>query len=162
MHLFEKVIVLINFYRINVMRIFTVFISIFSILATALPLIQSAQWWIRIFDYPRLQIAFLGLIAITLNIFYFRFKKTFSNVITGLLFIALVYQLTLIIKYTPLYPIQAEAVLREQRTHPFSIMQSNVKMDNRNADKFLDLVYQKTPDIVIVNEPDLQTLVWYD
>lgn len=136
------------------MRIFTVLISLFSVIATALPLIQTSHWWIRIFDYPRLQVAVLCLIAVSLNIFCFRFKNKISNMLIVMVVLAFTYQFILIIRYTPLYPIQAEAVSRAQRSHPFSIMQSNIKMDNRQVEEFIDLVREQAPDIVVINEPD--------
>lgn len=136
------------------MRIVTQVFSVFAILATALPVIQSAQWWIRIFDYPRLQIAVLCLLALALQFYYFRFRSLFSKVIAGLLGVSLVAQMILIMKYTPLYPVQAKGVSRNAVGSTFRIMQSNVEMSNREAEAFLELVSTYTPDLLLVNEPD--------
>lgn len=136
------------------MRIFTYTISLFCIIATGLPLIRSSHWWIRIFDYPRAQIAFMCFAALLLYYFYVGFKKKGYVVIFSLLLGALVYQLSLISKYTPLYPVQAKATSRERKDQSFTIMQANIKMDNKQVEAFKKLVYAHQPDILLINEPN--------
>ncbi|HTF80352.1 MAG TPA: hypothetical protein VL947_01460, partial [Cytophagales bacterium] len=90
------------------MQIFTVIFSLFFIIITFIPLIKTGVWWIRIFDYPRMQIAFFVLGGIALSLVYLQWSH-FPDILllVGLLG-AFVYQLILIIKYTPFYPIQAK------------------------------------------------------
>src|SRR5687767_8573185 len=38
----------------------------FTVVATALSLLRSKVWWIRIWDFPRVQIATLGIVALAL------------------------------------------------------------------------------------------------
>jgi hypothetical protein len=83
------------------MRHFTWVISIFSIIATALPFIQSPFWLIRIFDFPRLQIAVVCLISIILCLIYIKQKKVYQTLLLSLLAIAFSYQASKIIVYTP-------------------------------------------------------------
>lgn len=55
------------------MRLIALILSFLVLITTGLPLINSAKWWIRIFDFPRLQIAVLTLAALILAYFYLNF-----------------------------------------------------------------------------------------
>lgn len=136
------------------MRIVTSILTFVVLITTGLPLFRASFWWVRIFDFPRAQIAALCLITIILYSIYLRFKKKWQIALFCLLLSAFAYQLVLIIRYTPLYPVQAKAGSREKKENQFSIMQSNIKMDNRGAESFKKLVYQYKPDILLINEAD--------
>ena len=136
------------------MRLFTLIISFISVLFTALPFIRSNHWWIRIFDFPRAQIAVLGLICIFLLFRYIGYKSFRNRVIISLVAGSFLYQASLIIKYTPFTPVEVEKSSVARAKNSFTILQSNVKMDNRNAEKFKQIVFRYMPDIVSINEPD--------
>ncbi len=135
------------------MRIFTLLLCSISFIITALPVLEVAWWWVRIWDYPRLQIAFLCVLSIALVFVYLKERrvKVAMLVLVGA---ALIYQIIYIIPYTPLYPLQAEAYKGENTGASFTILEANVKMDNREFDKFIRLVADKHPDIVVITEPD--------
>lgn len=136
------------------MRVATLLLSLFSILVTALPLIRTDEWWIRIWDFPRAQIAVICFISIVLVIVYFRKFRIAATVLTVLLLAAFIYQASLIYRYTPLYPIQAKSAINPDPQNSFSILQSNVKMDNDNFEEFRNLVARYDPDVILINEPD--------
>ena len=46
-------------------------LGILFILATALPIVRSEEWWIRVFDFPRLQIAILLAGVLILFLFFY-------------------------------------------------------------------------------------------
>src|SRR5687767_5485129 len=115
------------------MQQLTIVLSLLSSLFTVLPFIRSPAWWIRIFDFPRTQVAFLCIISIALLFNYFNFRTPSTLFLMILVAVALIYQLMLIIKFTPLYPVNAPAAKTDEAC--FSIMQVNVKMDNRQSDK---------------------------
>jgi hypothetical protein len=43
-------------------------VSIALILLTLLPLVRSPRWWIRVWDYPRLQLAIDLVLALVLQV----------------------------------------------------------------------------------------------
>lgn len=135
------------------MRIVTISLCLLSIVMTALPIVNSKAWWIRIFDFPRLQIAALCLISIILALKYLDLKKGYSKLATILVGCAFLYQSALIIQFTPLYPVDGQKAIGET-SDKVSIIQSNVKMDNRETEKFKEMIYRHEPDIVCVNESD--------
>ena len=136
------------------MRYFTWIISIFSIIVTALPFIQSPVWWVRIFDFPRLQIAIVCLISIILCLIYVKEKKVYQVLLSSLLVIAFGYQSSQIIVYTPLYPFQAKHSNYEKASDSFSLMIANVLMTNQETEAFKKQVYKYNPDILVITEPN--------
>lgn len=136
------------------MRIFTLILCAIVIITTGLPLINSAAWWIRIFDFPRLQIAVLSLLAIILAYFYVDFKWEYKLPILLLLAASLVYQVQFVVVYTPLYKTQAKDSTNETEENSFILLVSNVLMDNDDKERFHSMVKKYNPDILLINEPD--------
>lgn len=130
-------------------------IGSFSIISTLLPFIPSQVWWIRIFDFPRLQITALAVASI---IAYFLLNNTFSiydKLIVGLLFLAVIYQSVKIFPYTFLSP---PHVLRSTKnsdtSNIFSLVITNVLMTNRESGKCLAMLEKANPDIILAVETD--------
>ena len=83
-----------------VLIILTAFLSIVSIAATTASFIKWDDWWIRVFDFPRLQICFITIIAMVLlgvlpgNLSPWRWIFLF------ILAASLIYQFSKILPYT--------------------------------------------------------------
>lgn len=136
------------------MRILTLILCATVLLATALPLINTTTWWIRIFDFPRIQIAALTLLAIVLTFFYVDFKWEFKFPLLFILAIATVYQIQFVMVYTPVWKTQAKDSNQPDTENSFSLMVSNVRMANDDKGSFHALVNKLKPDILLINEPD--------
>jgi endonuclease/exonuclease/phosphatase (EEP) superfamily protein YafD len=136
------------------MRIFTLILCLIVLIATGLPLINSAAWWIRIFDFPRFQIAIFTLVALILAYFYVDFRRRYKFPLLFILAVALVYQIQFVVVYTPLYNTQAKDSNKPIGENSFTLLVSNVRMDNDDKDRFHALVLKYTPDILLINEPD--------
>jgi len=143
------------------MKIVALVLALLFIVATALPFIREPHWWIRMFDFPRLQLAVGGLVTLALFAYVFRGDwlhgdagHWWTYAVLGLLGLAVVYQVARILPYTALYPAQsvrADAVEEEQS---FRLVITNVLMDNREGERWLDTVRVATPDLVIAVETD--------
>ena len=46
------------------MKIALIAIGVLMVVATVLPLLRKDAWWVRIFDFPRLQITFITAITL--------------------------------------------------------------------------------------------------
>lgn len=136
------------------MRILTLILCAAVIIATGLPLIKTTAWWIRIFDFPRIQIAFLSLVAIVLTSIYVDFKWEFKLPLLLVLAVSTVYQVQFIVVYTPICKTQAKNSNKQNVENSFTLMVSNVRMANEDKERFYALVQQFNPDILLVNEPD--------
>jgi len=127
-----------------------------GLVATVLPLWPHTHWWIRVFDFPRLQIvAVLALaLAVTLALPQpHAFMQSFFTVSTA---VALVYQFSRIWPYTPLHRKQVANATRpaDDDDHHISLLVTNVLMYNRDASRCLGHIRHYRPDIVLAVETD--------
>jgi endonuclease/exonuclease/phosphatase (EEP) superfamily protein YafD len=123
------------------------------ILATLSSLIRHQAWWVRIFDFPRSQLALLG--SIILLLLYWQFEDTLAYGGTAaLLTLCVVYQFWELSAYTPLRKVQALPNERNEPERRIKILAANVLMTNRNVSEYLTLITEHDPDIVALAEPD--------
>ena len=138
----------------NVLLAAVVLIGAVMIAATALPLVRANAWWIRVFDFPRLQITFV--IAATLLVFLYFFYRTsaWHTLFAALLALALAYQSYMMYPYTVLARHQVEPARRPDEEHTLSLLFANVLMENREAGALLKIIGEEDPDIVLAVETD--------
>ncbi len=126
---------------------FSLVLAVFA----AIPLVRYQAWWVRVFDFPRLQVAFLGFVVLVL-VWFFETGgwMFFATIVLGAF--ALGVQLAQILPYTPLWPREVESA---RGGHPtLRLMIANVLMKNREAEGLLQYVRDKKPDLLILDEPD--------
>ncbi len=112
------------------------------------------QWWIRGFDFPRIQISFLILCVIIFSFFIYDFSETWHFIALGVLVLSLIYQFYKIFPYTYL---SRKQVLKFKGSDPnaaISILVSNVLTPNNRSDKLISLVNDRKPDILLTLETD--------
>ena len=136
------------------MRSVTNVLIFIAVITTALPFVRTTHWWIRIFDYPRAQIAIIALLALIFTVYEYRKEIYRMAAISVFLLAAIIYQASLIIKYTPLYPINSPGSFEPKAENTFTILMYNVRTGNDEYDKFKLLTSQIDPDIILLTEPD--------
>ena len=142
-------------------RIAVGLLSLALIYGTAITLLRSDAWWIRVFDFPRLQIAvLLGLTLAGYAVlrFYGRLRP-WEYVLTALVGLALVWQLIYIAPYTVFYPKQMSDSHAEADSNRISILIYNVLYDNREVAALRDLIRDTDPDIILLTET---TQWWFE
>lgn len=124
--------------------------------ATLMPLIRHDAWWIRVFDFPRLQILVLGLLVLVSFLFFWNVQNILEGMVLVALAAALLFQSYKIFPYTPLATIQVRSVGADApaNTNTISLLVANVLMDNRDISRFLAIVQETEADIVLALEPD--------
>ena len=132
-------------------------LAVIGIVGTALPLLQYDDYWIRGWDYPRVQLSLILLLAIGVltSIWGFSTGGWAVQLALGLSVVALVFQIFRILPYTPLWQKQVVAAAPEEAAKPYSqlhLMVSNVLQSNGDYDKLLDLVAREQPDILLTLE----------
>lgn len=135
-------------------RIAVGLLALALVYATAIPLVRSDAWWIRIFDFPRLQI--LVVIGVTL-IGYVALRygaplRVWDYVLASTLVLALLWQLISIAPYTTLYPKQMIDSRAQGEGNRLSLLTYNVLHDNDNVDGLLDLIQDTNPDLILLCE----------
>lgn len=136
-------------------RIFVGLFSLALICSTAIPLIHSDQWWIRVFDFPRVQIAVLigltlaGYLALSL----WRRLRSWEYALAAVVGLALVWQLISIVPYTVLYPKEMADSRYEDDSNRLSLLAYNVRYDNREVQVLRDLISDTNPDLILLSEP---------
>lgn len=138
----------------TVLYILTVLFVLVSLSATLASLLKWDYWWIRIFDFPRLQVSFITLGAIVLVLIALDFRDEWQLVILGLLLFSLVYQLIKIYPYTFLAKKQVKSFKGEDDENLLSLLVSNVFTPNQQYQKLIDLVSKEKPDVLLALETD--------
>ena len=66
--------------------------GILAVIITLIPLIAADFWWIRVFDYPHIQLTLLTLTAIAAYFLRFEIKSWRDYVFMGVLLACFTYQ----------------------------------------------------------------------
>lgn len=121
--------------------------------ATAIALLPFETWWVRMLDFPRLQIALLGSAILLLWLTLWKSARWWSAAVWVVTLAAVIYQGVRIFPYTPLSTTElAQASPSPEVT--LSILVANVLRENRDAQALLALVNEHDPDIVLLIETD--------
>ncbi|MRN37938.1 endonuclease [Neisseria sp. N95_16] len=124
------------------------------VVATLLSLLKSDHWVMRIFDFPRLQIAALSVLCMLLNYWLEQSSNAIFDFMEVVNFACAVWQFWQISAYTRLRKKQVKGYQSEDNNRTVSILASNVLTTNRQADKLLSLIRQYRPDVVLTLESD--------
>lgn len=133
-----------------ILRIF----SVFFIFATFFPLVKLDYWWVRIFDYPRLQKFIIIVILISLWLAPFVRSLNIKNYIwAGLLGICAFYLVGKVLPFTVLSKKMIDTVPYSEEAG-INILVGNVYQYNTNYHKAVALVKSVDPDLVFFVETD--------
>lgn len=137
---------------------FAMFMVFVAIIWTLLPLFRHDAWWVRAFEFPRVQVAILSFIILSFYIYVVGWRNIEDKLLILVLILCIAFQLIRIAKYTPVYPTQLKSTSRPcLEEENLSLLVTNVLTPNRNADALLRLIRERNPDIVLTVETD----VWW-
>ena len=124
---------------------------------TLLPLARFKRWWVRVLDFPRLQV------AVALALVLAAHGTLVSSgpggwVLRGLMVVCLALQIRRILPFTRLGPVQVQPSERPREGRAVRLMFANVLQTNRHADGLLALIRESDPDVVLALETD----AWWD
>lgn len=128
-----------------------------SSVSTLLPLSRSRLWWVRSLDFPRLQIAALGAVALAACLMSRHGFRRFDSGLAGLVAASVLFQLKHFAKYTPL---TRKQVLRKPaaKERLVRVLIANVRMRNPSADRLLAVAARRDPDLLLLLEPNQRWL----
>lgn len=129
-------------------------VGILGICLTIFPLFRHGAWWVRIGDFPRLQIAAGCLAVIILLAIFGRPFGIFDWIFCLLMLACIAYQIFCIFPYTPFYPKQVEKSFVPDQKKLIKLFICNVLIENKNTRKLKKLIDSVNPDIIVLAEPD--------
>lgn len=135
-------------------EIIILFFTLLMCIPTIASITRFDHWWVRGFDFPRIQISFLIICVIIASAYIYDFSAAWQFIAIGALLISLIYQFSKIYPYTY---ISRKQVLKFKGTDPkgsISILVSNVLTPNKRSDKLISLVKERNPDILLTLESD--------
>lgn len=128
-------------------------LAVFVTAGTILPLIRCDQWFIRGWDFPKIQLFSLGSAALAALVFFTLYSE--PNTWNWLILIGLTLSMLSLgirmARYTFLYK---HEVLPGSAVNGIRIIVSNVLMTNRDSEKLLALVRHHQPDLFVTLEVD--------
>lgn len=143
---------------LNVVRIALLILAALWIVATVLPLIRLPLWWIRMFDFPRLQISILAaltLLGLAVVLVGFGKGGLLDWAVAALLAGAIGFQAIQILPYTGIWKKQVvRSVEGQSEDRRVRLVISNVLMENRDGDRWLGVVREADPDVLAAVETD--------
>ena len=128
-------------------------IAIALLLATLIARIELHWWWIRSFEFPRLQIACVALADFLLAAVFVDSGR-WQWITLGAAGITFLVQAYYILPWTPLWPVQVQAAESPDKGRTITLLIANVLTPNRQAQSLIDMINKHQPDIVLTLESD--------
>lgn len=121
------------------------------VFTTLAPLTNSAQWWVRGWDFPRLHIACVAIVAAILGFMLF---NTWTQIVAVLIICCALYQAVRIFPYSPLAKTELALSPDAPAAERVSLLSINVLMENTEHEKLRQLIDREDPDVLFLMETD--------
>lgn len=132
----------------------TSLLSGLAFLAAAVPYLRTEGWWVRGFDFPRLQFAGFAAALLLCDLLLLDLARPGNWLIVAAALAALLIQIGWILPYTPLWPREVESAPEKSGDETIAILTVNVLQSNKRADEFLKIACEAQPDILVALEAD--------
>lgn len=132
-------------------------VSSLPIGVTVLSLVRTAKWWVRVWDYPRSQVAIALGVMLPVQVLTLPMTAATLGLLVPTL-ACLAWQLSCVYPYTPLKPLQVAPANAAAPDETISLLIANVLQENRDAATFLRRIEETGPDIILA----VETNGWWD
>ena len=125
------------------------------VLATILPLWRTTRWWVRIWDFPRFQIALLALLVLVVTPLLRPPTNLFDWLFLGSLLGVVIWQATWVGPYLPGAPRAVQSKARnESDLNRVALLTTNVLQTSRGAHRLLEIIGDVEADLILAVEVD--------
>jgi len=131
--------------------------GLITVILTLLPILDFDYWFIRVLDFPHVQLTCLTLASALLFFIRFNRKKFFDYFFLITLFACFVFQLYKILPYTPLSKTQLFEA-KSSSKDAINLFTANVLQKNKNAEKIKKLIPEIDADIMVLTETNTRWL----
>jgi len=138
----------------EVSEIIVTVLGIIMLIPTLASITRFDQWWVRGFDFPRIQISLLLISVLIAYILTVDVNNGWEISLVLLLIFSIFYQAIRIFPYTTLAKKTVQSFSGDDSKNHISILVSNVLTTNTNYDKLISLVKTKKPDLLLTLETD--------
>lgn len=128
-------------------------LGLLCVVATLLPLSRHEAWWIRVLDFPRMQIAVVSAAVLVALVLHDGSDRA-ALALAAALLACIAYQLSVILPYTPVWRAEIRASAAPPGEQSLSLLMVNVLMTNREVGRLIALVQEHRPDVVLAVETD--------
>lgn len=126
-------------------------VALALIIITFLPMVETDRWWVRMLEFPKLQLFLLTAVVMALLIAWDRRQ---SMLWAAALAFPLGYQAYRLIPYSLLYTIQSVDAEDCGAERQFSLLSANVLQSNDDYRRAIDIVQAEEPDLFLAMETD--------
>jgi endonuclease/exonuclease/phosphatase (EEP) superfamily protein YafD len=139
----------------TILRWTSIVVGLSMVAGTLLSLSRSPHWFVRGWDFPRVQIALIASGAGAIYSWCCSEGSIQDKLFLGAVLACVIWQVARIFPYTPVAP----ARVQPSRNPPdqgrrIRLLISNVRMENTAHDRLLQLVRETGPDVVLAVETD--------
>lgn len=132
------------------MEIFYYSFASFLVISTFIPLVPNQHWFFRVFDFAKVQIFIFQFIVLLFGFLFVPHKTSFF-IFQFLLIGCMIYEISLLYKYTPLYKVEKH-IKTNKASNSISLISANVFQFNTDFQKFIRYVQKQNPDIILTME----------
>lgn len=135
------------------LQVILALIALWLISGTLLNFSKHPNWYLRGWDFPRAFTAALATAVAVVYAIFFHARWWDWALVAGLVLVV-ARQLYMIYPYTPIARKTVEQSARPGGDHRFRLIISNVLQDNEAYDKWLKVVRESDPDVIVAVEVD--------
>lgn len=128
--------------------------AVLLIVGSFLPAWQTDLWWVRLWDYPRLQVAALLAIAGLLMVFLRSRGQWPGLALPAATGAALAWQVSHFLGFIPPYPKEVASAEHCSPDRSIRLLNINVLQDNDRYAEVLALIERTKPDVLLMLETD--------
>jgi endonuclease/exonuclease/phosphatase (EEP) superfamily protein YafD len=136
------------------MLVLTCVLVLAAVAASLLPLVETNVWWVRYFDFPRVQISATLLVLVALIILFGGLRRPWAVLALVLGLAALGTQAYRLHPYTRLVPPMALAAPGCAEDDRLDVLVANVQQSNEQFEALFRMVDEADPDVFVVLETD--------
>ena len=139
--------------NIKLRRVLQIFGGLVIVL-TLFRFVALDYWWIRVFDFPHVQLTILTYVAFFAYFIKFDFKWRNDYIFAIMMLACMVYQTGKIYIYTPLAPYEIQDTTLKNPKNTLSIFTANVLQKNENHELLNKQILNQDSDLLLFTETD--------
>jgi endonuclease/exonuclease/phosphatase (EEP) superfamily protein YafD len=138
----------------TILRWTSIVVGLSMVAGTLLSLSRSPHWFVRGWDFPRVQIALLASAAGVIYSWCCSQGAVQDKLFLGAILACVIWQVARIFPYTPIAPKRVQLSRSSDERRRIRLLISNVLMENTAHDRLVALVRETDPDILLAVEID--------